>query len=274
MSTFFVSKSDFPLSSVSSCASSVACVSIRSATRSRSFSRCAGGMCDHLPSSKTRRAALAARSTSMASPSATCASSEPSAGFTVAKVLPEAASTHFPSMSILRLLALTKRSTEGSMCTAASMAVTSCPRTSPAPRCRQSARAVRGSLSARDRDAVRNDPIQAPPAGQAFQLVLAVVRELQARPGHQVLHRARGDDLARAGDRQDTRGGMHRNAAEVVATDLAFTRVYARPDPEAERAGAVDDRHRATERACGAVEAREEAVPGRLHLAPVEALQL
>src|SRR5205085_10137368 len=52
---------------------------------------------DHLPS-KALRAAATALSMSALSPSATSASVAPVAGFGVAKVLPDSASTHWPSM--------------------------------------------------------------------------------------------------------------------------------------------------------------------------------
>src|SRR5262249_46173107 len=93
-------------------------------------------------------------------------------------------------------------------------------------------------------------------------------------PGHQVLHRAGGDDLSRRGDGQDPRRGVYRDAAEVVAPDLALPRVHAGADLEAERGGAVDDRRRAVERARGCVEARQEAVPRGLRLAAAKALEL
>src|SRR5215467_3806191 len=76
----------------------------------------------HRPSSKVRRAAFTARSMSSLSPSATRASTCPVAGLTVSKVLPDAASTHLPSISILRDGVPTKRSTAASSGTAAPMA--------------------------------------------------------------------------------------------------------------------------------------------------------
>src|SRR5438093_4902150 len=60
------------------------------------------------------------------SPSATRASTWPVAGLMVSKVFPDAASTHFPSISILRTGALTKRSTADWSCTAAPMASPPC----------------------------------------------------------------------------------------------------------------------------------------------------
>jgi len=55
-------------------------LSMRSAHFSSTFLRCFGGIRDHTPESKTRRPDRAARSTSSAAPSATCASVAPVAG--------------------------------------------------------------------------------------------------------------------------------------------------------------------------------------------------
>ena len=74
------------------------------------------------PASNALRAARAARSMSSASPSATRASTFPVAGSSVSNVLPDAASTHLPSMSIRRWRAVTNSSTDGSMRAASPMA--------------------------------------------------------------------------------------------------------------------------------------------------------
>src|SRR5579863_1982034 len=59
---------------------------------------------DHGPVSKAARAAFTARSISSRSPSATFARTSPVAGLYVGKVLPDAASTHFPLIRILWVL--------------------------------------------------------------------------------------------------------------------------------------------------------------------------
>src|SRR5579859_4487679 len=89
-----------PLSSDSSCASSSACFSIKSARRFISTPRCAGVIClRHGPLSNAVRAALTALSTSAASDSCTCAMTSPVDGLTVGNVLPEALFTHLPLIS-------------------------------------------------------------------------------------------------------------------------------------------------------------------------------
>src|SRR5262249_51784035 len=58
----------------------------------------------HTPSSKARRAAATARSTSALSADGTLAITAPVAGLTTSKVSPETAPTIFPSISILGVL--------------------------------------------------------------------------------------------------------------------------------------------------------------------------
>lgn len=87
------------MSNVSSAASSSMCCSTRSASLSSSNCRSAGFHLLHGPL-KALRAAATARSMSSRSPSATCASSSPVAGLRLSNVLPDAAATHRPSISI------------------------------------------------------------------------------------------------------------------------------------------------------------------------------
>ena len=58
-----------------------------------------GVILDHGPDSNALRAARTARLMSSASPSAMCARVSPVAGLGVSKVLPDAASAHFPLMN-------------------------------------------------------------------------------------------------------------------------------------------------------------------------------
>ena len=95
-----------PLSNVSSCANSSRCVSRRSANFQMSLPRSEVVIRRHGPWSNAARAACTALSISAFSPSATCARTSPVAGLNVEKVLPDAASTHWPSMSSLRGLAI------------------------------------------------------------------------------------------------------------------------------------------------------------------------
>src|SRR5271165_2531714 len=96
-----------PLSSDSSCASSSACFSIKSASLYISCPRCDADILRHAPLSNAARAAATALSTSAASASATRAMGSPVDGLIVAKVLPEAASTHLPLIKSLVALIFT-----------------------------------------------------------------------------------------------------------------------------------------------------------------------
>src|SRR6266852_131566 len=97
-----------PLSSDSSCASSSACFSIRSASRFISTPRCdAEIFLRHGPFSNAARAAATALSTSGASASATCVITSPVAGLIVGNVLPELLSTHLPLIRSLFALTFT-----------------------------------------------------------------------------------------------------------------------------------------------------------------------
>src|SRR5713226_261703 len=89
----------FPLSSASSCASSSACFSIRSASLYIKTPRSAPLIFRHGPLSNAARAAATALSTSGASDSATCVITSPVEGLIVGKVFPEVLSTHFPLIS-------------------------------------------------------------------------------------------------------------------------------------------------------------------------------
>src|SRR6266404_664913 len=88
-----------PLSSASSCASSSACFSIKSASLFIRFPRCEALILRHGPLSNATRAAATALSTSAASASATCVIASPVDGLIVGKVLPEVLLTHFPLIS-------------------------------------------------------------------------------------------------------------------------------------------------------------------------------
>src|SRR5467141_3982932 len=88
-----------PLSNASSCASSSACFSIKSASLFIRFPRCAALIFRHGPLSNAARAAATALSTSGASDSATCVITSPVDGLIVGKVFPEVLLTHFPLIS-------------------------------------------------------------------------------------------------------------------------------------------------------------------------------
>src|ERR1700722_13115252 len=89
-----------PLSSDSISANSSRLASSKSATFQISWPRCEGDILLHGPSSKARRAAVTARSTSSLSASGTRAITSPVAGLYTGKVLPDAARTKRPSISM------------------------------------------------------------------------------------------------------------------------------------------------------------------------------
>src|SRR5216684_6730812 len=88
-----------PLSSDSSCASSSACFSMRSASLFIKTPRSAALIFRHGPLSNAVRAAATALSTSAASDSATCVITSPVDGLIVGNVFPDTLSTHFPLIS-------------------------------------------------------------------------------------------------------------------------------------------------------------------------------
>src|SRR5512135_2298300 len=92
---------------------------------------------------------------------------------------------------------------------------------------RRSGSASRGRRSGTDGE-------EAPRAGHALQLALAAVIEPELGAGEQVGHGARHQDLARPGLLRDTRGDVYRQSAEVASAQLAFARVQARADVDAE----------------------------------------
>ena len=72
----------------------------------------------------------------------------------------------------------------------------------------------------------------------------------------------------------DAGAGMHGDAMRLSARQLDFPRVQSGPDLEAERAHRVADAAGAADRASRSVERREEAITGRVDLAPTECAQL
>src|SRR5258708_4915208 len=88
-----------PLSRDSSCASSSACFSMRSASLFINTPRSAALIFLHGPLSNATRAAATALSTSAASDSATCVITSPVDGLIVGNVFPDTLSTHFPLIS-------------------------------------------------------------------------------------------------------------------------------------------------------------------------------
>src|SRR5437868_13979881 len=111
---------------------------------------------------------------------------------------------------------------------------------------------------------------QPPRFGNALELVRATVLERDARPGDEVLHGLRDEDLPglRAGG--DAGRDMDGDPAELRLDALALARVDSCPDLDAELGGARLNRLRAPDRARGTVERRHESVAGAVDLLPAE----
>src|SRR5438876_5146525 len=65
--------------------------------------------------------------------------------------------------------------------------------------------------------------VKAPPLGQALQLVLAAVLELDPGARDKVLHRSRDEDLTRPRRCSDARPDVHGDAGHLLAEDLALS---------------------------------------------------
>src|SRR5438876_201237 len=116
--------------------------------------------------------------------------------------------------------------------------------------------------------------MDAPLARHAFQFGNPAIFELQLRTRDEVFDRARHEHLARSGNSGDTRTDVNCDPADLSVDDLALARMQADTDVEAEPADRVADRASAADRPRRAVERREEAIAGRVHLGAAEAAQL
>src|SRR6266536_2785276 len=108
----------------------------------------------------------------------------------------------------------------------------------------------------------------------AFELVLPSIVELDVGPRHEVFDRARDQYLGGPGKVADTLADVHRDAADVIASNLDFARMQADPHLEMYGRGRIADRARTTDRACRSVERGEETIPDHLHFAATESCQL
>src|SRR2546428_4139274 len=82
---------------------------------------------------------------------------------------------------------------------------------------------------------------KAPRAGNAFQLVLAALVELEPRARDEVLDRAGDEHLARARRGRYARADVDGDAADLAGGDLAFARVQAGANLEPERVHRIPD---------------------------------
>src|ERR1051325_8392274 len=116
--------------------------------------------------------------------------------------------------------------------------------------------------------------VQPPLAGHALQRGRPAILELEPRAGNEIAHGARDEHLSRARLTGDARADVDGDAGQLVADDLAFAGVDARPDLQPDTADGVDRRSGTANRARRPVEAREEAVTGGVDLAAAKALEL
>src|SRR5919106_5109232 len=112
--------------------------------------------------------------------------------------------------------------------------------------------------------------VELPPTWDALQFVLASVDETQPGAGDEIGDGARGEHLSRVGEVADAGAEMHGDPAEIVASALALTGVYAGADLDAQGPHRLRCCHGVPHRPCGAVEGGEEPVPGCLHLTAAE----
>jgi hypothetical protein len=88
----------------------------------------------------------------------------------------------------------------------------------------------------------------------------AGIGETEPRTCHQVLQRARHENLAGARHSDDPRADVHRDPAHIGARDLDLTRMQAGADFESGSADRGDDREGAADGARRAIERREQTI--------------
>ncbi len=118
------------------------------------------------------------------------------------------------------------------------------------------------------------DGKQSPGTGDALELVVTAVGELDSRPGDQVDHGARDQYLARVGQAGHPSTDMDGDAAEVVVSDLTLAGVQPGANLQAQPSGAVPYGTGAPDCPGGTVERGEDPVAGVLDRPPPEPLQL
>src|SRR5207245_2205715 len=100
----------------------------------------------------------------------------------------------------------------------------------------------------------------------SLQLVRPAILEPKPRASDEVLDRAGDQDLSGARLRRDARAGVHGDPRDLAVEQFALARVQPCAHLEPELTNVRDDRLRAADRPRRPVEAREEAVAGRVDL--------
>ena len=101
-----------------------------------------------------------------------------------------------------------------------------------------------------------------------------MVEKVKAGTRDEVLYRARHEDLTGRRLRHDARAGMDGDAGKLVVNALALSGVEADAGFDTEASHRVADTLGTADGAGGAVEGREEAIAGRVDLAPSVELDL
>ena len=96
----------------------------------------------------------------------------------------------------------------------------------------------------------------------------------EPRPDHEVAQRAGHQHLVRPCQCAHARADVYADSADVIAANLALAGVQPGAHFYAECLHGIADRHRTADRSLRAVEHREEAVSGRVHLTAPEPIEL
>src|SRR6478609_10247239 len=109
-----------------------------------------------------------------------------------------------------------------------------------------------------------------PVCGDSFEFVLTAVVEGDTGAGDEVAHGLGDQHLVWVGESRDPGANVDGDAGDFAIGDLALASVNSGTDRHAQLTHLVDDRLRAANRPCRAVEAREEPIAGRVDLAASE----
>ena len=118
------------------------------------------------------------------------------------------------------------------------------------------------------------DRVQLPVPGDALERVGPSIPERDTRAGHQIGDGAGDKHFAGLGRSRHPRADVDRDAGQLPTDRLDLPGVQANPDFDAQGADRIAHRARATDRAGGTGEGREEAITSGVDLAAAESIQL
>ena len=116
--------------------------------------------------------------------------------------------------------------------------------------------------------------VEPPRTGNALELALSSVFELDTGPGNEVLHGLRDEHLSSLRGSGNPGADHHGEPGDLALVQLAFPRVHSRPNLEPELVDALDDSLGAADRPRRPVESGEEPVAGSVLLFSAKACQL